>query len=177
VYRFGFLHVLIPTTTCVTKSWLQFGFRDFLVHVAQHECLVSSNRVPLHSQLKGVFGIFRATLPQWGLQVMLPSACSFIVEVSCHCFTLHVSAYMTIFRCCEADPFKTMRVITSYMVMESPVLWFTSPRSQLKAKVLDTCFHAHISLDLFVVPKNGGGTFLRNVHWLSTDYTVLYPRA
>jgi hypothetical protein len=27
------------------------------------------------------------------LQVMLPSACSFIVEVSCHCFTLHVSAY------------------------------------------------------------------------------------
>jgi hypothetical protein len=29
----------------------------------------------------------------------LPSACSFIVEVSCHCFTLHVSAYMTIFRC------------------------------------------------------------------------------
>jgi hypothetical protein len=40
------------------------------------------------------------------LQVMLPSACSFIVDVSCHCltfscrcFTLHVSAYMAIFRC------------------------------------------------------------------------------
>jgi hypothetical protein len=31
----------------------------------------------------------------WVLQVMLPSACSFIVEVSCHCFTLHVSAYMS----------------------------------------------------------------------------------
>jgi hypothetical protein len=30
---------------------------------------------------------------------MLPSACSFVVEVSCHCFTLHVSAYMAIFRC------------------------------------------------------------------------------
>jgi hypothetical protein len=30
---------------------------------------------------------------------MLPSACSFIAEVSCHCFTLHVSAYMAIFRC------------------------------------------------------------------------------
>jgi hypothetical protein len=25
---------------------------------------------------------------QWVLQVMLPSACSFIVDVSCHCFTL-----------------------------------------------------------------------------------------
>jgi hypothetical protein len=36
---------------------------------------------------------------QWVLQVMLPSACSFIVEVSCHCFTLHVSAYIAIFRC------------------------------------------------------------------------------
>jgi hypothetical protein len=32
-------------------------------------------------------------------QVMFPSVCSFIVDVSCHCFTLHVSAYMTIFRC------------------------------------------------------------------------------
>jgi hypothetical protein len=30
---------------------------------------------------------------------MLPSACSSIVEVSDHCFTLHVSAYMAIFRC------------------------------------------------------------------------------
>jgi hypothetical protein len=35
----------------------------------------------------------------WVLQVMLLSACSFIVEVSCHCFTLHVSAYTAIFRC------------------------------------------------------------------------------
>jgi hypothetical protein len=26
---------------------------------------------------------------QWGLQVMLPSACSFIVDVSCHCPTLN----------------------------------------------------------------------------------------
>jgi hypothetical protein len=32
---------------------------------------------------------------------MLASACSFIAEVSCHCFTLHVSAYMAIFRCVE----------------------------------------------------------------------------
>jgi hypothetical protein len=36
---------------------------------------------------------------QWVLQVMLLYACSFIVEVSCHCFTLHFSAYMAIFRC------------------------------------------------------------------------------
>jgi hypothetical protein len=30
---------------------------------------------------------------------MLPSACSFIVDVSRHCLTLHVSAYMAIFMC------------------------------------------------------------------------------
>jgi hypothetical protein len=41
-----------------------------------------------------------------GFEVMLPSACSFIVDVSCHCLifscrcsTLHVSVYMAIFRC------------------------------------------------------------------------------
>jgi hypothetical protein len=34
-----------------------------------------------------------------GFEVMLPSACSFIVEVSCHCFILHASAYMAIFKC------------------------------------------------------------------------------
>jgi hypothetical protein len=35
-------------------------------------------------------------------EVMLPSACSFIVDgltFSCRCSTLHVSAYMAIFRC------------------------------------------------------------------------------
>jgi hypothetical protein len=36
---------------------------------------------------------------QWVLQVMLPSACSFIVDFSCHCLTLYVSAYMAIFKC------------------------------------------------------------------------------
>jgi hypothetical protein len=35
-------------------------------------------------------------------KVMLPSACSFIVDdltFSCRCSTLHVSAYMAVFRC------------------------------------------------------------------------------
>jgi hypothetical protein len=41
---------------------------------------------------------------EWVLQVMLPSACSFIVDVSLSyiqlsLFTLHVSAYMAIFMC------------------------------------------------------------------------------
>jgi hypothetical protein len=55
---------------------------------------------------------------------MLQSACNFILEVSCHCFTLHVSAYMAIFRCvgcyyshvlegaCFADFFCIMYVVT-----------------------------------------------------------------
>jgi hypothetical protein len=29
---------------------------------------------------------------------------------------------------------------------------------------------------LFSDPENGGDMFLRNVGWLSTDYTALYPR-
>jgi hypothetical protein len=29
---------------------------------------------------------------------------------------------------------------------------------------------------LFFDPEDGGDMFLRNVGWLSTDYTVLYPR-
>jgi hypothetical protein len=45
------------------------------------------------------FSILLHCIVQWVLQVMLPSACSFIVEASCHYFTLHVSAYMAIFRC------------------------------------------------------------------------------
>jgi hypothetical protein len=44
------------------------------------------------------FSILLHCIVQWFLQVMFPSECSFIVEVSCHCFTLHVSAYMAIFR-------------------------------------------------------------------------------
>jgi hypothetical protein len=50
---------------------------------------------------------------QWGLQVMLPSACSFIVDVSCHCITLHVSAYMAIFRCVGYIPTKYETVTTN----------------------------------------------------------------
>jgi hypothetical protein len=45
------------------------------------------------------FSILLHCIVQWVLQVKLPSACSLIVEVSCHCFTLHASAYMAIFRC------------------------------------------------------------------------------
>jgi hypothetical protein len=31
-------------------------------------------------------------------------------------------------------------------------------------------------LGLFFGPENGGDMFLRNVGWLLTDYTTLYPR-
>jgi hypothetical protein len=33
-----------------------------------------------------------------------------------------------------------------------------------------------ILLDLFFDPESGGGMSLRNIGWLSTDYTALYPR-
>jgi hypothetical protein len=50
--------------------------------------------------LKGAISYFRIIVSSF--EVMLPSACSFIVDgltFSCRCSTLHVSAYMAIFRC------------------------------------------------------------------------------
>jgi hypothetical protein len=46
----------------------------------------------------------------------------------------------------------------------------------LPIALLATCFEAAISLGLFFYPEDGGDMFLRNVGWLSTDYTALYPR-
>jgi hypothetical protein len=42
--------------------------------------------------------------------------------------------------------------------------------------LLATCFHAGFLLGLFFDHNNEGDIFLRNVGWLSTDYTALYPR-
>jgi hypothetical protein len=39
-----------------------------------------------------------------------------------------------------------------------------------------TCFHADFLLGLFFDPEDGGDMFLRNLCWLSTVYTALYPR-
>jgi hypothetical protein len=36
--------------------------------------------------------------------------------------------------------------------------------------------HARFLLGLFFDTENGGDMFFRNVGWLSTDYTALYPR-
>jgi hypothetical protein len=42
--------------------------------------------------------------------------------------------------------------------------------------LLATCFHAGFSLNLLFDPEDGGDMFLRNISWLSTDHTGLYPR-
>jgi hypothetical protein len=41
---------------------------------------------------------------------------------------------------------------------------------------LATCFQSDYLLSLFFDHENGGDMFLRNIGWLSTDYTALYPR-
>jgi hypothetical protein len=46
--------------------------------------------------------------------------------------------------------------------------------SKIPAELV-TCFHAGFLLGLFDT-EDGGDTFLRNIGWLSTDYTALYPR-
>jgi hypothetical protein len=40
---------------------------------------------------------------------------------------------------------------------------------------LPTCFHFGSLLGLFDI-ENGGDIFFRNIGWLSTAYTALYPR-
>jgi hypothetical protein len=91
-----------------------------------------------------------------GFEVMLPSACSFIVEVSCHCLTLHVSAYLAIFRCvgcyyshvlegiCLAGFFCILHVVTLLYVSICVLLFYFL--------VLFCCFlRACLSACLFVL--------------------------
>jgi hypothetical protein len=46
----------------------------------------------------------------------------------------------------------------------------------LSSGIAATCFHANFLLGLFFDPEDGGDMFLRNVGWLSMDYTALYSR-
>jgi hypothetical protein len=47
-------------------------------------------------------------------------------------------------------------------------------RAKMPATRIATSFHAGILLGLFY-PEDGGNIFLRNVGWLPTYYTALYP--
>jgi hypothetical protein len=48
--------------------------------------------------------------------------------------------------------------------------------SDINEALLANFLHAGILLGLFFNPEDGSDMFLRNVGWLSTDYTSLYPR-
>jgi hypothetical protein len=51
------------------------------------------------------------------------------------------------------------------------------PEIRWQAEVLlTTYFHAGFLFGLLFSPENGADVFLRNVDWLSTDCTALYPR-
>jgi hypothetical protein len=56
------------------------------------------------------------------------------------------------------------------VVMKSTIFWDTTACSRLSR--LATCFNVGILLSLFD-PEDGDDIFLRNVGWLSTDYTAL----
>jgi hypothetical protein len=67
--------------------------------------------------------IFELSFIQWVLQVMLPSECSFIVDVSLSyiylsLFLLHVSAYMAIFMCASL-----VLLACGYTLLVSSVGW------------------------------------------------------
>jgi hypothetical protein len=62
--------------------------------------------------------------------------------------------------------------------MKSTIFWDITLCSPLRVNpcLVATCFHAGFLLGLFFDPDSGGDMFLWNISWLSTDYTVLYPR-
>jgi hypothetical protein len=76
--------------------------------------------------------------------------------------------------------------------VKSTIFWDITPCSPLKVNrrfggtyrlhlesqiaLLATCFHDSLLLGLFLDPEEEGDMFLRNVDWLSADYTALYPR-
>jgi hypothetical protein len=74
--------------------------------------------------------------------------------------------------------------------MKISIFWDITPCSPFKVnrrfgrtyhlyfqdRKINTWFHVGFLLCLFFDPEYGGDIFLRNLGWLSTDYTALYPR-
>jgi hypothetical protein len=88
--------------------------------------------------------------------------------------------------------------IISYEVLTNSVFWDITPRSPLKVNrgfggtrclqlqgrrisqaeqlCLPSAFHSSFLLGLFFDSEDGSDMLFRNVSWLLTDYTGLYPR-
>jgi hypothetical protein len=61
-------------------------------------------------------------------------------------------------------------------VFWNPLLLFVLAVCWWGSQWLECCFHARFLLGLFFDPEDGDYMSLRNVRWLLTDYTALYPR-
>jgi hypothetical protein len=46
----------------------------------------------------------------------------------------------------------------------------------IKQSTVCSLFYSGFFLGLFFHTQDGGDIFLRNIDWLSTDYTALYPK-
>jgi hypothetical protein len=90
------------------------------------------------------------------------------------------------FRATSPASFVTLLCLWSFRRFLSPVSWKTfrtypdicriwGSHSGGYEAPLATCFHAGFLIGLHFDPEDGGDMFLRNVGWLSTDYTALYP--
>jgi hypothetical protein len=83
--------------------------------------------------------------------------------------------------------------VLTAVVMKSTILWDITPCSSLRVKRrFGGTYRLHLQgrkisrrrnqresrwqVELCFYPEDGGDMFLRNVSWLSTDYTASYPR-
>jgi hypothetical protein len=61
-------------------------------------------------------------------------------------------------------------------VLKSSVFWYVTPYRLVKGNRVCCTIHGGFLLDFFLNSEERGDIFLRNISWLSSDYTELYLR-
>jgi hypothetical protein len=90
-----------------------------------------------------------------------------IGSLGCVCESQWVLAVHSVLRANQRKPTCCLRF---------PSCFLYNPKFQQAHRSACHLLHAGFLLGLFFEPEDGGAMFLRNLGWLSVDYTALYPR-
>jgi hypothetical protein len=71
---------------------------------------------------------------------------------------------------------RTGSEVLTAAVMKSSIFWDITARSPLKARNQHEAPACYLAPSLFFNPEDGGDKLLRNIGYLSVDYTILYIR-